>query len=207
MKRLRILSIASALSAGTGVYMGVQYERQRNGQFDGHDHKDESGSYFTDRFLSIPKVNAASPPKSDLPALSSTVSPVPSPPSNRISEIMKYGFPSLDQIKSHDNFVLSYDRRNKTANWVFEHIKPEHINADCDTDREKSTFQEDHSVHHFFRSTNFDYRSSGFDRGHLAAAANHRHSQKAMDQTFCLSNISPQVCTSSFYDTPYIGLF
>uniref|UniRef100_G3UKE6 Endonuclease n=1 Tax=Loxodonta africana TaxID=9785 RepID=G3UKE6_LOXAF len=35
--------------------------------------------------------------------------------------------------------------------------------------------------------------SSGFDRGHLAAAANHRWSQKAMDDTFYLSNVAPQV--------------
>nr|XP_010586288.1 endonuclease G, mitochondrial [Loxodonta africana] len=33
----------------------------------------------------------------------------------------------------------------------------------------------------------------GFDRGHLAAAANHRWSQKAMDDTFYLSNVAPQV--------------
>jgi len=38
-----------------------------------------------------------------------------------------------------------------------------------------------------------DYKGSGYDRGHMAAAGNHRHSQAAMDQTFVLSNISPQV--------------
>lgn len=43
------------------------------------------------------------------------------------------------------------------------------------------------------RSTNNDYKGSGYDRGHLAAAGNHMWSQKAMDQTFVLSNICPQV--------------
>uniref|UniRef100_A0A672YDP1 Endonuclease n=1 Tax=Sphaeramia orbicularis TaxID=375764 RepID=A0A672YDP1_9TELE len=37
-----------------------------------------------------------------------------------------------------------------------------------------------------------DDRGSGFDRGHLAAAANHKWSQKAMDDTFYLSNVAPQ---------------
>jgi len=43
------------------------------------------------------------------------------------------------------------------------------------------------------RSLNSDFRGSGFDRGHLAAAGNHRICQKHVDQTFLLSNIAPQV--------------
>jgi hypothetical protein len=38
-----------------------------------------------------------------------------------------------------------------------------------------------------------DFRSSGYDRGHLVPAADHKDSQAAMDQTFSLANISPQV--------------
>ncbi len=38
-----------------------------------------------------------------------------------------------------------------------------------------------------------DYKNSGYDRGHLAAAANHKHDQAAMCETFLLSNIAPQV--------------
>ena len=48
-------------------------------------------------------------------------------------------------------------------------------------------------MHPYFRATRGDYKGSGYDRGHLAAASNHRYSQKAMDQTFMLSNVSPQV--------------
>lgn len=35
---------------------------------------------------------------------------------------------------------------------------------------------------------------SGFDRGHLAAAGNHKQSQDTCDETFYLSNMAPQVC-------------
>lgn len=114
-------------------------------------------------------------------------------PVNRVSEIMRHGFPSLDQIRSYDNFVLAYDRRTRNAFWVCEHIKDDHVAKNDNINRNKSQFVDDSSIHQFFRATNNDFKNSGFDRGHLAAAANHRYSQKAMDQTFLLSNISPQV--------------
>lgn len=188
MKQLRLLASVSALSAGVGILAGVNFEALRRDQKEQCETESRNYKYY----IPLPSVFAAAPINIDPPSLSNTVSPVPPPPSNRVSEIMKYGFPSLDQIRSYDNFVLSYDRRNRTAHWVFEHIKPEHIGK-SDTDREQSTFHEDYSIHPYFRSTNYDYKSSGYDRGHLAAAANHRHSQNAMDQTFTLSNISPQV--------------
>ena len=36
---------------------------------------------------------------------------------------------------------------------------------------------------------------SGFDRGHMAPAGNHRKDQTMCDQTFLLSNMAPQVIT------------
>jgi hypothetical protein len=38
----------------------------------------------------------------------------------RRKEIMKFGYPSLDNIKYKDNYVLSYNRRLRQANWVCE---------------------------------------------------------------------------------------
>lgn len=38
-----------------------------------------------------------------------------------------------------------------------------------------------------------DYRGSGYDRGHLAPAADFTFDEVAMDESFLLSNISPQV--------------
>lgn len=112
---------------------------------------------------------------------------------SRSREIMKHGYPSLDNLRIFDNYVLSYDRRNRVANWVFEHLTYARMKPGEDTDRGKSEFKEDTFIHPFFRSTNGDYKASGYDRGHLAAAANHRSSQRFMDQTFFLSNIAPQV--------------
>ncbi|XP_035775202.1 endonuclease G, mitochondrial-like [Anopheles albimanus] len=118
----------------------------------------------------------------------------PAPASvSRVGQIMKYGFPGLDNIRSFDDYVLSYDRRTRVAHWVFEHMTPDSVRPNDAVDRAKSDFKPDESVHPFFRSLNTDYKGSGFDRGHLAAAGNHRAEQKHCDQTFFLSNMAPQV--------------
>ncbi|XP_028313200.1 endonuclease G, mitochondrial [Gouania willdenowi] len=104
--------------------------------------------------------------------------------------VMKYGFPSLANVKSRDSYITSYDPRTRTASWVIERLSPASLSGSAD--RKCCTFKEDDSVHVFHRATNEDYRGSGFDRGHMAAAANHKWSQKAMDDTFYLSNVSPQ---------------
>ena len=116
--------------------------------------------------------------------------------SERINEIIRHhGYPGSDTIRVHDNYVLSYDRRNRTANWVLEHLNPSLLNHpdSKQVDRKKCEFMEDAQLHPFFRSSNQDYYGSGFDRGHLAAAGNHKVSQDVINQTFYLSNISPQV--------------
>nr|CAD7422008.1 unnamed protein product [Timema poppensis] len=133
-------------------------------------------------------------------------------------QIMRFGFPGLENVRSFDDFVLSYDRRNRVAYWVFEHLTKESVASNDAVDRAKCEFTEDASLHPFFRtvftvtpstpsyesgvptpavgvlrSNNSDYKGSGFDRGHLAAAGNHRLNQRHVDQTFLLSNMAPQV--------------
>uniref|UniRef100_A0A673M9D1 Endonuclease n=1 Tax=Sinocyclocheilus rhinocerous TaxID=307959 RepID=A0A673M9D1_9TELE len=98
---------------------------------------------------------------------------------NRSTAVMKY-----------ESYVTSYDPRNRTAAWVIEQLSAETITGA--SDRKFCDFKEDDSVHVYHRSTNVDYKGSGVDRGHLAAAANHKWSQKGMDDTFYLNNVSPQ---------------
>ncbi|KAM8886093.1 endonuclease G, mitochondrial isoform 2-T2 [Spinachia spinachia] len=98
--------------------------------------------------------------------------------------VMKYGFPSLANIKTRESYVSSYDPRTRTASWVIERLTPASLNGP--SDRKYCNFKEDE------RATNADFKGSGFDRGHMAAAANHKWSQKAMEDTFYLSNVAPQ---------------
>jgi len=54
-------------------------------------------------------------------------------------------------------------------------------------------FVEDESLPAVFRAKLQDYFRSGYDRGHMVPAADAKMSQEAMDETFLLSNIAPQV--------------
>ncbi|XP_004521936.1 endonuclease G, mitochondrial [Ceratitis capitata] len=113
---------------------------------------------------------------------------------SRMSEIMKYGFPGLDDIRVYSDFVLSYDRRNRVAHWVYEHLRAPCVKADgTNINRKECWYQPDMSVPSNFRANLTDYKNSGFDRGHLAAAGNHKCHQTHCNETFYLTNIAPQV--------------
>lgn len=110
-----------------------------------------------------------------------------------ISEVMKYGYPRQADIRYYQDYVLSYDTKNKTAYWSLEHLTRESVTPNDNVDRKKSTFSTDKSIHPFFQSENSDYKGSTYDRGHLASAGNHQISQIYCDETFFLTNVSPQV--------------
>lgn len=145
------------------------------------------------KFPAIETVSAASYQGSIVNTQVPDVVPVPSPNAPRIAQIMRFGFPSLSNVRSLNDYVLSYDTRNRIPYWVCEHLTAENVAKNPNVDRAKCDFHEDTSVHQYFRSENRDYKGSGFDRGHLAAAGNHRRSQEDCHETFLLSNMSPQV--------------
>lgn len=107
--------------------------------------------------------------------------------------ILQYGFPGpiadeLSSLPLHG----AYDRRTRNPSWVAEHITPESL-AVNNADRKKSTFVEDMTIPSMFRAKLSDYFRSGYDRGHQVPAADAKWSQDAMDGTFALSNMCPQV--------------
>jgi len=95
--------------------------------------------------------------------------------------------------------VAGYDRRLRHPVWTAEHLTQSALRKDqsvkgSDTgDRSKSNFMEDKSIPAIFRAKLQDYFRSGYDRGHMVPAADAKLSQDAMDETFLLSNIAPQV--------------
>ena len=60
-------------------------------------------------------------------------------------------------------------------------------------DRSKSQFREDEDIPKEFRAKVLDYVKSGYDRGHMVPAGDAKSSQEAMDETFLLTNVAPQV--------------
>ncbi|XP_032933436.1 endonuclease G, mitochondrial [Catharus ustulatus] len=155
------------LPLAVGAGLGAAFARRP--------HRDDEAEGLLARLPVLPAVAAAS---------------LPAPPGSGRTELSKYGLPGLAQLRSRESYVLCYDPRSRSALWVIEQLNRDTLSGA--SDRAACDFQEDDSVHEYHRATNADYRGSGFDRGHLAAAANHRWSQKAMRDTFYLSNIAPQ---------------
>lgn len=142
------------------------------------------------------KVFAPAPaPPTPTPAVAPT--PYSSPASSTApvdpAGLFQYGFPGpVADLASRSALVSSYDRRTRNPHWVAEHITPASL-AMRDGDRGHSQFIEDQGVPEMFRAKLKDYFRSGFDRGHQVPAADCKWSQAAMDETFFLSNMCPQV--------------
>ena len=116
----------------------------------------------------------------------------PSPPVNPAG-LFEYGFPGpVADVATRSALISSYDRRLRNPHWVVEHITPASL-AQREGDRKHSAFLEDEAVPDKFRAKLKDYFRSGYDRGHQVPAADARWSQAAMDETFFLTNMCPQV--------------
>ncbi|PGH13382.1 hypothetical protein AJ79_03661 [Helicocarpus griseus UAMH5409] len=130
------------------------------------------------------------PPQPQAPPLASTRGPgSPVDPAG----LFQYGFPGpvADAVTSLP-LASAFDRRTRNPSWVAEHITPASI-AQNNADRKQSTFYEEPSIPAAFRARLNDYFRSGYDRGHQVPAADAKWSQEAMDATFSLANMCPQV--------------
>ena len=94
-----------------------------------------------------------------------------------------------EQIVRHFAYTLSYNEEHEQARWVAYNLTSDELDAAVSrTDK----FIEDQLVK-TGSATDFDYKGSGYDRGHLAPAADMRFSKIAMVESFYYSNMSPQV--------------
>jgi len=107
--------------------------------------------------------------------------------------LFQYGFPGpVADLRPATSLTSSFDRRTRNPSWVAEHITPYSLSHPSG-DRKNSVFAEDLSIPEKFRAKLKDYYRSGYDRGHQVPAADAKWSQEAMDDTFALSNMCPQV--------------
>lgn len=109
------------------------------------------------------------------------------------SGLFQYGFPGpVSDLRTASSLTSSYNRTTRNPNWVAEHITPASVLM-REGDRRHSVFVEDLSIPEKFRAKLKDYFRSGYDRGHQVPAADCKWSQDAMNATFALSNMCPQV--------------
>jgi len=89
----------------------------------------------------------------------------------------------------HYAYTLIYNEEYEQADWVAYEL----LETELQPNFERSDkFMADTMVV-TGTATNADYLHSGYDKGHLAPAADMRWSEQAMNESFYFSNISPQL--------------
>ena len=119
----------------------------------------------------------------------------------------RYGFPrdvteTIGARLFGNAFIAQYDGRTRNPRWTLEVMDREslmypdeanNISSSTVSRKKSPPFSEDEGMPKTFRAKLNDFRNSGFDRGHLAAAGNFVRKQEEKDATFTLANVSPQV--------------
>jgi len=97
--------------------------------------------------------------------------------------------PDQGSLIRHRYFTLAYREEHEQAGWVAYILTREELEQPWV--RRSDRFEEDPKVT-TGSATWYDYRGSGYDRGHVVPAADRAFSREAMEETFLMSNISPQ---------------
>lgn len=92
-------------------------------------------------------------------------------------------------LNPNPNLEICFDTRTRNAVYVQHRVIP---NESMSTSMRRPRFYEDKSIEEVYRSKDSLYVSSGYDRGHLAPAADFTADSKQFDDTFNLCNVSPQ---------------
>ncbi|MCQ2572868.1 MAG: DNA/RNA non-specific endonuclease [Treponema sp.] len=92
------------------------------------------------------------------------------------------------QIRHFGNFTICYRESYEQAEWAAYCLEKEEL---VKNSPRSNNFRPDPEIMTGSASL-ADYRKSGYDRGHLAPAADFSFSEEAMSESFYLSNMSPQ---------------
>lgn len=98
-------------------------------------------------------------------------------------------YSTTDAIIERPYYTLRYSEEHEQAMWVAYKLVADSL-ARPSFER-KDDFREDPRVRTGSASLT-DYKGSGFDRGHLAPAADFSYDEFALSQSFYMSNMSPQ---------------
>jgi endonuclease G len=117
------------------------------------------------------------------------------PIDDNCSEFVVNGAPQIkvegnNQYICHKAYAINYNYKTKVAHFVVEHIKASDLTKAA---KRKDDFRMDPLVSDDKEATLEDYANSGYDRGHIAPAADFSADAEEMSESFYLTNIMPQV--------------
>ena len=179
-----VAGASAAVGAATTVALfGVGRAREQPGQT----------ITTTTTSVSTPASSRTAPPPPAPIAIRRDDPKVPLVPPVDPNGVFQYGFPGpVSDVRNAPSLTSAFNRTTRNPHWVAEHITPASLLLH-NGDRRHSTFAEDAGIPEKFRAKLTDYFRSGYDRGHQVPAADAKWSQEAMDSTFALSNMCPQV--------------
>lgn len=94
------------------------------------------------------------------------------------------------ELMCRKGFLMAHSPVHKTPLWVIEHLTAEKAEGKLPR---YNKFKADPDLKTENRAELSDYNNSGYDRGHMAPAADMKWDQTAMTECFYLSNMVPQV--------------
>lgn len=146
-------------------------------------------------FNKSPQADSPLPPKTEYPAPDVPSAPAPTNPADDdpgTSKVPEAALPvsTTGELVVHRWFALSYDEDHEQAEWVAYELTRDRLNQNWAA--RPNTFRPDPEVR-TESATPRDYNSSGYDKGHLCPAADMAFSEAAIDETFLMSNMSPQI--------------
>ncbi|NLV52630.1 MAG: DNA/RNA non-specific endonuclease [Bacteroidales bacterium] len=96
---------------------------------------------------------------------------------------------SGDILIFKSQFIISYNLKTRCPDYVCWALTKERAQGGVPRSNE---FRGDPVMNDASRVESFDYNGSGYDRGHMCPAADNKNSQKAMEESFYMTNICPQ---------------
>ena len=108
-------------------------------------------------------------------------------PSGKDLEIPVSSVPRQEQIIHHKGYTVSYNKDLKIPNWVSYELTRQETKG---KEKRSDNFIADPLVKGTI-ATNADYARSGYDKGHMAPAADMKWSPEVMKESFYFSNMCP----------------